>query len=337
MVESARVFETTDTHTAGEPTRIVTAGIDWSGVRDSICAYRDEFVREYDWVRELLMLEPRGHADMFGAVPVLDVGDDADVGVFFMDTKGYLDMCVHGTIGVVTALIETGQLAEKPDGIRVATPAGIVQTEPTVIDGRVASVSVENVASCLCERLTVDIDPYGAVSVDVVFAGNCFALVNAATLGLDTTDPDTGSFVAAGLAIRDAVNTAVSIKHPITGSNMEVELTELYWSANGVNRNITVFGNGMIDRSPCGTGTCAKMALLYASGELNVGETYRHESVIGTEFVGEIRDTTKTNERTLIIPSITGSAFITGTHRFRLNPTDPITGFTLPPGAGQDR
>lgn len=323
-MEHHRSFETVDTHTAGEPTRIVTGGIEWPDTADSISAYREHFKTEYDWVRELLLKEPRGHAGMFGAIPVFEVETPAAFGVFFMDQTGYLDMCGHGTIGVVTALIETGRI-DSDDEVLIETPAGIVRTDPVVSDGRVESVTVENVPAFVVEHVEVAVEPFGSVDVDVVSAGNLFALVAAESIGLDVADPEAAAFVDAGIAIRDAVNRAGVIE-----GSRAVELTELYWTVDGIDRNITVFGDGMVDRSPCGTGTCAKMALLYDAGSLAVGERYRNESVIGTRFNGEIRGVDERDGRAMIRPAITGSAYVTGEHRFVLDRDDPLGGFTLP-------
>lgn len=338
-MQTNTLIETLDTHTAGEPTRIVTSGVDRSQIRGgSVADQRDRFAESHDWLRELLMCEPRGHDDMFGAVPVEPRADEADVGLFFMDSRGYLDMCGHGTIGAVTALIETGQLAHR-ETVVVETPAGLVRTHPTMVDGRIERVAIENVDSFVYDAVTVSVEYDGAVRsipVDVVFAGNAFALVDADEIGVAVEPERSDEFVELGLAVRRAVNDTLEITHPFTGERDEVSIVECYERGEEADRNVVVFGDGQVDRSPCGTGTCAKMTLLHHEGELAIEEPYRYESIIGTQFSGRLLEATSRKGITVTTPEVTGSAHITGQHTFLRDERDDLASFSLSTATGGD-
>lgn len=323
-------FTTVDTHTAGEPTRILIDGVDCTTLTgESVRARRDSFAEEYDWVRELLLKEPRGHDNMFGAV-ILDAhDDDAEIGAFFLDNDGYLDMCGHGTIGVVSALIELGHLSPK-EKIRVETPAGIVEAQPQYADDRVESVTVQNVESFVYDTVTVPVSfSDSPLAVEIVYAGNVFALVDSEQLAVPLDTARTQELVSRALEIRDTVNEKVDIVHPFTGEPGTVSISELYESGDDADRSIVVFGDGQVDRSPCGTGTCAKMTLLHEAGTLSMDEPYRHESIIGTQFQGKIVGTRERDNITVTVPTVTGSAWITGKHTFLKDPRDQLTGFSL--------
>ncbi|AHG00369.1 proline racemase [Halostagnicola larsenii XH-48] len=327
------LIETLDTHTAGEPTRIITSGLDRSKLSgDSVAAKCRTFAQNQDWLRELVLCEPRGHDDMFGAVPVEPAANDADLGLFFMDTGGYLEMCGHGTIGAVTALLETNQL-EARETITVETPAGLVRTHPTVDEtGRVESVAIRNVESFVADALTVSLegrDETRSVPVDIVFAGNAFALVDAGTLGRAIEPDNVEAFVEDGLEIRRAINDRLTVDHPFTGECHPVSLVEFYEEGANVDRNVVVFGDGQVDRSPCGTGTCAKMTLLHRNGALAVDEPYTYESIIGTRFTGQLLEAERRDGITVTTPEVRGSAHITGQHTFTKDPEDEITGLSL--------
>jgi len=332
-MQSSILVDTLDTHTAGEPTRIVSGGLDTERRDgDSVAAARDQFAANSDHLRRLLLQEPRGHDDMFGAVPVPPGDDDADLGVFFMDNDGYLEMCGHATIGIISAFIETGRLPAT-DQLTLETPAGPVDVRPSIDNGRVEAVSLRNVSSFFVRSadVTVTVDETTlTVSVDVVSAGNVFALVDIEELPLALDPANIDTLVAYGLAIRSEANKTLDIEHPITGESLEMSLVEIYNSSGDVDRNITVFANGMVDRSPCGTGTCAKMTLLHHKGILGVDELYPHKSVIGTQFTGRIVNAESQDGLTVTSPEVTGSAYIIGKHTFTLDDRDPLTnGFTL--------
>ena len=331
-MQSEIQLEALDTHTGGMPTRILLSGQNhsaWGG--GTVEEQRDQFASHQDELRELLIKEPRGHKDMFGAVPTAPSLDEADLGLFFMDHDGYLDMCGHGTMGVVAAFIETNRLEAKSK-ITIETPAGVVWAYPEVSDGRVTSVGVQNVSSYVVDSITVPLDS-GPVdtelAVDIVFAGNYFAMVDNDQLSIDLDTRHTNRFIEHGLALRRAVNEEFDIEDPVTGEAVTVELTEFYDGSGPVDRNIVVFADGAVDRSPCGTGTCGKMALLYEKGELALEETYPHESIIGTRFEGTLRDVETRDGIDVTTPVVRGSAHITGTHTFMKDQVDPTPSFTL--------
>lgn len=332
-MRSELLIEAIDTHTEGEPTRIITGGLNRDVFEGgSVAQQRDAFAAELDHIRRLLMKEPRGHADMFGAVIVRTERDDADLGLFFMDNDGYLDMCGHGTMGVVTALIETGQLEAKSP-IRIETPAGIVLARPEMAsDGRVERVGVQNVSSYVIDSVEVPVSIDGTtkpVPADIVYAGNIFALVPAESVDLSVDTTNTNAFIDLGLDIRSAINDEVDLRDPLTGEPTAVDLTEFYEPADEGDRNIVVFADGSVDRSPCGTGTCAKMTLLHSKGDLDLEESYVHRSVIDTRFEGRLRDYEDDEGVRITTPEVAGSAYIVANHTFMLDPDDPVPSFSV--------
>jgi proline racemase len=334
MMNTDLMVDTIDTHTAGEPTRLVTGGFDRSALREgTVREKRDAFAKEHDDIRKLLMKEPRGHDSMFGAIPVSPECENADAGLFFMDNNGYLDMCGHGTIGYLTAFLQTGSLTPTSE-LRIETPAGLVIAKPTVTgSGTVESVRLRNVVSFVEDQITVAIDvdsEQATIPVSIVYAGNFFAMVNVEDVPFSVTPSHVNNLVQLGLEVRAAVNDSVSISNPWTDDKDSVDLIEFYDSnPNATDRNLTVFGNGLVDRSPCGTGTCAKMALLHNKGELAENVEYHHESVIGTQFMGRILREDIHNGQSVIVPEITGSAYVTGKHTFVRQPSDPLAGFNV--------
>lgn len=330
-METSHAFSTVETHTAGEPTRLITDGITFSPGAKTTAEYRREFETEYDWIRRLLVKEPRGHDDMFGAVPVPTSHPEADIGLFFLTNDGYLDMCGHGTIGAVTAFLELGRLPAT-ETVTIETPAGLVETRPQMDEQNVSHVEFRNVESFVHDSCEVSLSTGVTVDVDIVYGGNYLALIDAAALECSLSRADSRRLIELGREIRQLVNERTTIRHPVTGEPATVDLTEFYTHGDDVDQNVTVFANGSIDRSPCGTGTCAKMALLYARGELDVGERYRHRSIIDTEFEGSIATARTTDGRDVITPVIRGSAYIIAKNQFFLNPDDPIVGFSVGDG-----
>ncbi len=326
MTDSHREFRTVETHTGGEPTRILLDGFDPSSLSgETVAERRAAFEQEWDWLRQLLLQEPRGHADMFGAVP-LGPGADTDLDVFFMDTSGYLDMCGHALIGVVTALCETGRY--DPATIRrVGTPAGVVTVEPAVRDGRLTDVTFRNVDSYVCNHTTVSVGDR-TVPVSVVAAGNNVVLADLRTLGTTFADSDLATLVDVGLDVRRAVN-GQDVVDPLTGERVSVPVVELYESGGSADRNLVVFGDGAVDRSPCGTGTAAKLTLLYEQGDLDVDEPHVQESPIGTRFEGRVRQARTADGVTVVTPAVTGRAHVIGDHTFYLDPADELDPFSL--------
>jgi len=328
------MINTIDTHTMGEPTRIVTGVPRLKG--GTMVEKKQYLIDHMDYVRTLLMHEPRGHRDMFGAIIAQPTIEGADLGVIFMDGGGYLNMCGHGTIGTVTAAIETGMLEaiEPFTHILMDTPAGPVKAKALVEDGLVSEVSFVNVPSFLARAdVEVDVPKIGKLVVDIAFGGSFFALVKAQDVGLDIVPENAREFSRLGLKIRKAINEQISVEHPIMSRINSVDLVEFYCEAktDGANaRNVVIFGDGQVDRSPCGTGTCAKLATLYAKGQIKKDEEFVYESILGTHFRGKIVGSMKLEGIDAVIPEITGSAYITGFNKLVIDERDPVKhGFIL--------
>ncbi len=343
------VFHAVDTHTAGEPTRVVVAGVPF--LQGTMAQKRRQLQEEHDVIRTTLMHEPRGHADMFGAIIMEPAHPQADIGVVFMDTGGYLTMCGHGSIGVVVAALTTGlvPVEEPTTEILMDTPAGLVRARAQVQDGRIGKISVENVPAFLY-RSGVDVEtPAGSVQLDIAFGGNFFALVPAKSLGLEINLAHLPELIERGMAIRTAIDEQVDVVHPTQPHIDSVDLVEIYedleeTEAAGLPeaaalpgadcRNVVVFGEAQADRSPCGTGTSAKMAALYAKGHLDLRRPFVNESLIGTRFTGRLLREEQIGDRTAVVPEITGNAYVTGFQQFVVDPNDPLRfGFHLAPGA----
>ena len=333
------IFSAIDTHTAGEPTRVVVSGVPF--LHGSMADKRRQLQEEYDHIRTTLMLEPRGHADMFGAILVAPTHPEADLGVVFMDTGGYLAMCGHGSIGAVVAALATGLVPrqEPETTVLMDTPAGLVRARAEVEGDRVGQVSIENVPGFLY-RDGVEIElPSGSLQVDISFGGNFFALVPAERLGLSVELSDLPDLIRRGMEILAAINEQVKVVHPTEPHIDTVDLVEIYEERpeEGVDcRNVVVFGEAQADRSPCGTGTSAKMATMYAHGHLDLGEPFVNQSIIGTRFTGRLLREGAVGDFTAVVPEIAGKAYVTGLQQFVVDPGDPLkTGFHLAAGGVQ--
>lgn len=328
MKSCKRIFAV-DSHTMGEPTRVVPKGLG-PIPGNSMQKKRDYIARNMDYIRTALMHEPRGHRDMFGAILCEPTDQKADLGLVFMDGSGYLDMCVHGSIGAVTVALKLGIIRpEEPvTCIRLETPAGFISARAEVHNGEVGFVTIENVPSFLFrEAVPLVIPGFGRISADIAFGGNFFALVRAECLGIEISLDNINRLVDAGMNILKQVRKDVKVGIPGSGKQFSVDLVELYGepeAADADARNVVIFGGGQFDRSPCGTGTCAKMALLYATGKLQLACDYVNESIIGTTFRGRLIKETKLGDLTAVVPEIISRAFITGIHQFVINPDDPL-------------
>lgn len=330
-----RIISTVDSHTAGEPTRIIVGGL--PPIPGKTMQEKKEFFRKkLDFIRTSLLHEPRGHRDMFGAVITPPVSPGAHLGVFFLDTSGYLTMCGHGTIGVATVALELGMIAKEEPNTHLAidTPAGLTNVRIRVKDGRVKSATLRNVPSFLfVEDVKVKLPHIGEVAVNIAFGGNFFAIIDASELQLRVDIENLDKLIAAGLQVRKAINTKTKVRHPTAPQISGVDLTEI--SDNPTNpkataRNVAIFGDGQVDRSPCGTGTSAKMASLYAKGKLTVNEPFVHESILGTLFEGRLVEVTRVGDFEAVVPEITGYAYITAFNQFVMDPDDPLRyGFRL--------
>ena len=320
-------FHAIDTHTVGEFTRIIMSG--FPELKGDTMIERKNFLAEnYDQYRRALMFEPRGHHDMFGALLTEPVHPEADFGVIFMDTGEYLNMCGHGTIGSVTAIIETGLVpaVEPYTEVVLDAPAGIIRTKAEVKHGKVLNVTLTNGPAFLYKELLTTTVDGREVKYDIAFGGSFFALVDAEQFGW-TVDPDSiPKLTDFGIHMLEQVNKEVEIKHPELDITT-VDLVEMYCSTDtpGCNkRNVVIFGDHMADRSPCGTGTSAKLATLYKRGEIGIGEPFVYESFIGSQFKGVILKEAKVGEFDAVIPQITGSAYLTGDATYVIDPDDPL-------------
>ncbi|WP_330243196.1 MULTISPECIES: proline racemase family protein [unclassified Streptomyces] len=333
-MRSRRTFHTVDSHTEGMPTRVVVGGV--GTIPGATMAERRlHFMEHSDDIRTLLMYEPRGHNAMSGAILQPPTRPDADYGVLFIEVSGLLPMCGHGTIGVATVLVETGMVpvVEPVTTIRLDTPAGLVVASVAVEDGSATAVTIENVPSFACALdQKVEVPGLGEVGYDLAFGGNFYAIVELADLGLPFNRSRADDLLTAGLAIMEAVNEHAPPVHPeradITGCH------HVYLKAPGstaeLSRHAMAIHPGWFDRSPCGTGTSARMAQLHARGELEIGRDFVNESFIGTRFTGRLLGETTVGTLPAVLPSITGRAWVTGTSQFQLDPTDPFpAGFLL--------
>ncbi len=313
-------IDTVDYHTAGEPFRIVTAGA--APLRgDTILAKRRDAAERLDEVRRLLVNEPRGHADMYGCFVTEPEDDGADLGVVFFHNAGYSTACGHGTIALVTWALESGVLRIAGDETRVVVdvPSGRLEAVARVEDGDVVSVRFRNVPSFVWRREVLP-------GVDVAFGGAFYASVE------ERVEPsELPRLIARGRELKAAIEVAYDVVHPV-----EPELRDIYgvifWQREGANvqRNVTVFADGEVDRSPCGSGTSARLALLDASGELPRGQELRHLSIVGSEFTGRVVGDAEVGDVPAVLTEVEGSAHRTGEHRFILEDADELgTGFLL--------
>jgi proline racemase len=328
-MRAARYFAAVDSHTEGMPTRVITGGVGpIPGA--SMLERKLRFEAELDDLRLLLMREPRGHGAMSGAILQPPLREDADWGVLFIEVSGCLPMCGHGTIGVATVLVETGmvEVHEPETVVRLDTPAGLVEARVAVEGGRARSVTLRNVPSFLHARdATVAGIPY-----DMAFGGNFYALVRAADAGVEVDPAQSQVLIDRGAEIMAAINASERPVHPedprIAGCRHVVFHAPGRDGADA--RAATSIHPGWLDRSPCGTGTSARLAQLHARGELAVGDSFVNESVIGTRFIGRVAEETTVAGRPAIVPEITGRAWITAMGQYLLDAEDPFpAGFSL--------
>lgn len=327
-MRSVRTLHAVDSHTEGMPTRVIVGGV---GVLpgDTMAQRRVNFMRDMDDLRTLLMFEPRGHSAMSGAILQPPTRPDCDWGVLYIEVSGCLPMCGHGTIGVATVLVETGMVpvVEPVTTIRLDTPAGVVVAEVTVEDGAARAVTIRNVASfALALDQQIDVPGLGTVDYDIAFGGNFYAMVELVKLGFAFDRAQQQGIVDAGLAIMEAINTSTPPAHPedpnITGCH-HVQFIAPGSTARHSRHAMAIYP-GWFDRSPCGTGTSARMAQLHARGELPLHTDFVNESFIGTRFIGRLVEETTIGALNAVGPTITGRAWVTGTAQYLLDPTDPF-------------
>ncbi len=321
-----KTFFCIDAHTCGNPVRLVAGGGPLLE-GDSMGERRLHFLREYDWIRRGLMFEPRGHDMMSGSIlyPPADPANDA--GILFIETSGCLPMCGHGTIGAITIAIEEGLIIPKTLGfVRLETPAGLVEVRYTQEGRKVRSVRLTNVPAFLYrENLEVECPDLGALRVDVAYGGNFYAIVDIQENFSGLQDYTAGDLIRWSPVIRARLNEQYSFTHPLDARIHG--LSHLLWTGKTLSpgasaRNAVFYGDKAIDRSPCGTGTSARMAQWAAKGKLRLGEDFVHESIIGSVFTGRIEAQTTCGPYEAIVPSIEGWARITGYNQIVIDTED---------------
>ena len=335
-MNSRKIFQTVDTHTGGNPTRTIISGVpklEGKTMSEKMLHMK----KEYDWIRKVLMYEPRGHDVMSGAVIVDPCHHDADIGVIYIETGGYLPMCGHDTVGVCTAVIETGMVpVEEPvTRLKLDTPAGLVDVRVEVEQGRAKQVTFCNVPSFLYKSVEVDVAGLGSIYCDIAYGGNFYAIIDARKLNLELTPSNASHIIDKAVRIRRAINDTTDVVHPeapfIKG------LTHIEFFTDPVHpeadvKNTVIVPPGGIDRSPCGTGTSAKLATLYAKGEIGLNEEFGHESIVGTLFRGRVLEETKVGNLPAVITEISGTAWMMGLHTFFVHDDDDLNeGFLLIP------
>ncbi|MGP3770192.1 proline racemase family protein [Streptomyces sp. SDT5-1] len=333
-MRSVRTLSAVDSHTEGMPTRVVTGGV--APIPGDTMAERRTYALEHlDELRRFLVDEPRGHSAMSGAILQPPTRPDADWGVLYVEVSGFLPMCGHGTIGVATVLVETGmvEVREPETVVRLDTPAGLVEARVAVRDGVAEQVTLRNVDAFALELdATVKVPGYGEVRYDMAYGGNFYAITDLAQLGLPFDRARKDDILKAGLAISDAINEHNRPRHPVDpviGGCKHVQFLAPDSTARH-SRNAMAIQPGWFDRSPCGTGTSARMAQLHARGELPLHTEFVNESFIGTRFTGQLVDTAKVGQLDAVVPEFSGRAWITATAHYLLDPRDPFPhGFVL--------
>ncbi|WP_416897677.1 MAG: 4-hydroxyproline epimerase [Minwuia sp.] len=328
MSQGEGTFFCIDGHTCGNPVRVVTGGAPvFHGA--TMSEKRQHLMRDYDWIRTGLMYEPRGHDVMSGTILVPPCREDCDIGVLFIEVSGCLPMCGHGTIGTVTAILERKLVAPKTEGVlSLDTPAGLVEAEYVLRDGMVEWVKIVNVPSFMfASGIAIDCPELGPLSVDVAYGGNFYAIIEAQENYRDMADLSPGDIQRLSPAVRDLVNATFDAVHPEDDTIRGV--SHVMWTGaptrkSATARNAVFYGDKAIDRSPCGTGTSARMAQLHARGALTADDRFIHESIIGSMFEGTIEDEGDIGGIITIRPGIRGWARIHGLNTIFIDRRDPF-------------
>jgi 4-hydroxyproline epimerase len=322
-----KIFHCIDAHTCGNPVRLVKEGGP-ALVGNNMSEKRGHFLKEYDWIRKGLMFEPRGHDMMSGSILYPPHDTQNDVAVLFIETSGCLPMCGHGTIGTITIAIEEGLITPKTAGVvKMETPAGLVNVEYKVQGKKVTSVRLTNVPSFLAEEnIEVECPDLGKLKVDVSYGGNFYAIVDVQEnfKGLENYTAD--QLISWSRIMRSRINEAHEFVHPedpTINSCSHILWTGAVLDKNSSARNAVFYGDKAIDRSPCGTGTSARMAQWFAKGKLEKGGEFIHESIIGSKFIGRVEEVTTVGDKPAIIPSIEGWAKIYGYNTISIDDDDP--------------
>lgn len=317
-----------DGHTCGNPVRLVAGGgplLEGASMSER----RQHFLKHFDWIRTGLMFEPRGHDMMSGSILYPSTREDCDIGVLYIETSGCLPMCGHGTIGTVTFAIERGLATPREPGLlRLETPAGRVDAYYTQNGAHVDSVRIVNIGSYLAaEGVMVDCPELGPLTVDISYGGNFYAIVEPQENYQDMAQLSPGDIQRLSPQLRRILNETLEVVHPENETIRGV--SHILWTgaptvAGADARNAVFYGDKAIDRSPCGTGTSARMAQLAAKGRLKVGDSFVHESIIGSLFKGRVESATTVGNKPGIIPSIEGWARITGFNTIFIDERDPF-------------
>jgi proline racemase len=325
----SRIITTLDAHTEGTPERLVISGI--PPIPGRTMLEKNKYVREnLDYLRGMVVNEPRGHRNMCSAFLLPPVTEGAHFGVLFLEPGGYPTMCGHGVIAICTILLETGMLEpeEPTTEIILDTPAGVIRAEGIMRDGVAESIKFQNVPSFLYKPdVTVNVHGLGEVKVDIAYGGNFYAILPAEAVGMEITPEHSEEIILIGTKVQEAINEQVEIRHPEQPKIDCVDFVE--FSTQPTNpqatmKNAVVSPPGGLDRSPCGTGTSAKMATLYARGKLALHEPFVHESILGSLFYGELIKEVMVGKYQAVVSTIQGSAYITGMHQYVLDPRDPF-------------
>lgn len=322
-----KTFFCVDAHTCGNPVRVVAGGGP-NLIGANMSEKRQHFLKEYDWIRTGLMFEPRGHDMMSGSILFPPTDPANDVGVLFIETSGCLPMCGHGTIGTVTIAIEEGLITPKTPGkLRLETPAGLVLVDYLQEGKKVKWVKLTNVKSYLAaENLTIESKDLGELTFDVAYGGNFYAIVDPQKNFAGVHKNTAGDLIRWSQELRNKINDQYDFVHP--ENDTICGLSHMLWTGDPIDststaRNAVFYGDKAIDRSPCGTGTSARMAQWHAKGQLKLGEEFVHESFIGSKFIGRVEEETQIGDRSAIVPSIQGWAQVTGYNNIIIDDDDP--------------
>jgi proline racemase len=336
VTPSESLITATDYHTAGEPFRIVTSGV--PPIPGTTILEKRRYAAEHlDQTRQLLVFEPRGHADMYGCFVTDGEDAGADLGVVFFHNAGYSTACGHGTIALVTWALESGRLPRREGANRVVVdaPSGRLETVAMVEEDRVSGVRFRNVPAFVhATNVSVDL-PGKSISCDIAFGGAFYASVQAADVGCEVTTRDLPRLIEMGRTIKSWIEATTEVVHPLIPELRDV-YGVIFFDELGTDdgrlhqRNVTIFADGEVDRSPCGSGTSARLAILDANGQLATGSALVHDSIIGTTFIGRVVGKISVDDRPAVVTEVEGSAHITGHHQFILDPDDALgTGFLI--------
>jgi proline racemase len=326
---------TIDSHTGGEPTRLIVEGV--GPLPGATVPEKRRYVMEnLDHIRLQLTREPRGHRDMVAALVTEPSSEGASFGLIYMDARRYPYLCGHATMGAVTTLIETGALEPEGDemGVVVDTPSGPLETRASVTEGLVESVAIRAVPSFVCsENQPLEVPGWGSLSVDTVYVGGFFVMVSTDQVGLEIRPTNAPRLIDLGMKIIELANEQLVVRHPTRTEVTTVDVVEFYDSEDpslGRGKSLVVYGEAHMDRSPCGTGTTAKMTLFHRRGQLALNQPYFNSGPLGTTFEGRLVEETTEGGIQAVVAEIRGSAYITGMHQFYIDSRDPFSeGFLI--------